>query len=232
MKRLKSLLRLLDYTGTIHTEKALEPLRQAGRQVGPLRDQEVFRERRDELEKDPDCACTYQGMSRVLKALSRNPASEKTMAPTFQVIQETKKFTDKISDLNLTPQDIAHALKRSIRRCRKAYAKARKTLEPADFHRMRRRTKDLFYQLELLKPVLRKNPSNLCKGLKEIGKLAGDAHDWHQLAEYLKHQKDLGSESKAVILHLEDKMNQCNQAAMKLAKPWFSKKSQLQAKAL
>lgn len=76
------------------------------------------------------------------------------------------------------------------RRARRAQLMARKTGVADDFHRFRRRSKDLYYSLRFLKPLMSAPGRRLVGQLKALTELQGLANDVAVLDEYLAANAD------------------------------------------
>lgn len=81
--------------------------------------------------------------------------------------------------------DGSFALERIYRRARNAWRKARGSGDRDDFHDFRKRSKDLYYSLRFLKPLLPAPARCLVGQLKTLTELQGLANDVAVLDEYL-----------------------------------------------
>jgi len=78
---------------------------------------------------------------------------------------------------------IGPGIKRSYRCGRRAFKQARNTERAEDFHEWRKRVKDLFYQIGLLKPIWPEQLAAAEAELKHLGDYLGDDHDLVLLTE-------------------------------------------------
>lgn len=96
---------------------------------------------------------------------------------------QTKAF----QRLPLSRIDLLLALKRSRRLEKKArYKSRRKTADTEDFHKWRKRTKALMYQLEYAEFRGIKGSRGKIRRLRKRGELLGAAHDYEILLRYLR----------------------------------------------
>lgn len=136
------------------------------------REKQEFRKRRDQ---------DFKGAIHLLQQLRSQPLiwREKRMRPKFA------SFT----------------LKKSIQKARKAYDRSTKTGTDKDVHNLRKRLKDLQFQLETV--VKEKSCSKICRGIKNISKMIGDDRDLTHLEQLVNFEEarspmdlDLGARRK------------------------------------
>ncbi|SDW36122.1 CHAD domain-containing protein [Marinobacter mobilis] len=82
------------------------------------------------------------------------------------------------------------ALERIYRRARKAWHKASDSGDREDFHDFRKRSKELYYSLRFLKPLLPKPSQRLVGQLKKLTEVQGLANDVAVLEEHLSAHAD------------------------------------------
>ncbi len=193
LKKARSLLRLgrgaLD-SGERRRENAA--LRQAGRELSSARDAEVMLEATDDLAdrfagRVPQTA--FDAIRRHLEA-RRDPARRRLLESglTAQVAEELKAVRSRIDEWSLS-RDGWRALEPGLLR---TYARGRKGLEQArshptveNLHEWRKRTKDLWYDLRLLKPIAPGIVGGAANEADKLSKLLGDDHDFAVLRQAL-----------------------------------------------
>jgi CHAD domain-containing protein len=194
LKKARSFLRL--------SRGALDPderrrenaaLRSAGRALSAARDAEVMLEATDDLAERsagrvPEAS--FNAIRRHLVA-ERDPARRRLLESglTAQVAEELKAVRSRVDDWSLG-RGGWNALEPGLRR---SYAQGRAGLEQArshptaeNLHEWRKRTKDLWYHLRLLKPVAPGIVGGAAKEADKLSTLLGDDHDLAVLHETLE----------------------------------------------
>lgn len=175
LKRLRALVRLMS------GDRALRDLlRDAGRSLAAARDAAVMLRTFDGIVgEDPGA---HRVRSRLLRA--RKEAEQGTGD---EALAKVRAFADAIDEWKVGHgwEAIEPGLRRSYRDGRRALADARDKGDADALHTLRRRCKDLQYQLALLRnvwpPVLR----GYGEATRELGQLLGDDHDLAVLREEL-----------------------------------------------
>jgi CHAD domain-containing protein len=186
LKKTRSLLRLS--RGTIppkERRRANATLRHAGRRLSPARDAEVMLEAVDDLAErfvgqvpQP----TFDAIRRHLEA-DRAPARQRLLDADLpgDVAEELKSARARTADWTLRVDGwkaLESGLFCSYKRGRQAFEQAREHPSTENLHQWRKRTKDLWYHLRMLKPV-------------SPGILTGHADEAHELADLLGDDHDL-----------------------------------------
>ena len=73
--------------------------------------------------------------------------------------------------------DLGLGVKRTFKRGMKAFQTAKKTRSPLDLHEWRKRVKDLWYELWIVKPAQPKIIGGFADELKQLSEFLGDDHD-------------------------------------------------------
>jgi CHAD domain-containing protein len=197
LKRLRAVDRLFDSQREPPLQKTLRSL---SRRLGPIRDQDIVKE----------WASDHLPLSEQQK-MTRNdsfPAEDKWQAVLNDLLALEKKF----ARLPLSAKKADQALQKSLERFSKAFSKATKKSSAAAFHRLRRRSKELLYQMEALHLLKKAKDRNFYNGLKWGEKLLGKSHDLVLVEEQLNQLK------LPEIAELEKSRKQLNQRALKLIK--------------
>ena len=174
LKQERSLLRLA--RGTIESSERRREnaaLRHAGRTLSTARDAEVMLQALDELAErfaGQVPHITFDAIRHRLEA-ERDPARQRLLESglTRAVADELRTVRARIDDWPLQRggwKALEPGLDRGYRRGRRAFERARREGTVVSFHEWRKRTKDLWYYLRLLKPT--------APGI--IGGHADDAH--------------------------------------------------------
>jgi CHAD domain-containing protein len=194
LKKARSLLRL--------SRGALDPedrrrenaaLRSAGRALSSARDAEVMLEATDELAdrfagRVPQA--TFDAIRRHLEA-ARDPARQQLLESglTGQVADELKAVRGRIDEWSVRREGwkaLEPGLERSYARGRAAMGEARKHPKAENLHDWRKRTKDLWYHLRVLKAIAPGIVGGAAKDADKLSKLLGDDHDLAVLHETLE----------------------------------------------
>ncbi len=188
LKKTRSLLRLgrgaLD-PGERRRDNAA--LRDAGRRLSATRDAEVM------LEATDDLADRFAGRvpGATFDAIRRHLAAERRPEAglTSQVAEELKVVRSRIDDW--TPRRsgwkaLEPGLERSYSRGRAGLEKARNRPTVENLHEWRKRSKDLWYHLRLLKSFAPGIVGGAAKDADKLSKLLGDDHDLAVLHQTLE----------------------------------------------
>ncbi len=223
LKKFRSLLRLGRATlnrGERRRENAA--LRSAGRELSAARDAEVMLEATDDLADQfagrvPKT--TFDTIRRHLEA-QRDQARRRLLDSglTGQVAEELKAVRSRIDDWTLGRggwKAIEPGLRRSYARGQAGLREARSHPTVESLHDWRKRTKDLWYHLRLLKPVAPGIVGGAAKEADELSKLLGDDHDLAVLRESLERSGgDLKVDVDAVLALIDHRREQLQAEAV------------------
>jgi CHAD domain-containing protein len=233
LKQERSLLRLA--LGTISpAERRREntALRNAGQMLSAARDAEVMLQALDELSdrfagQVPQT--TFDAIRRQLEA-ERDPARQRLLESglTAAVADELRKVLVRIDDWPLRRggwKALEPGLDRSYRRGRRAYARAQAQPTVERLHEWRKRTKDLWYHLRLLKslsPAIVGGQADEAHGLSD---LLGDDHDLALLRKKLRAGAgELAVDVDAVIELIDHRREQLQTEAMQVGERLFAER--------
>jgi len=191
LKKARSLLRLSRGTfDPSDRRRENAALRHAGRALSSARDAEVVLDAVDELAdrfagRVPQS--TFTAIRRHLEA-ERDPARRRLFESglTGQVAGELKAVRSRIDDWSLRHggwRALEPGLERSYARGRDALERARRRPTVENLHEWRKRTKDLWYHLRMLKPAAPGIVGGAVKEADRLSKLLGDDHDLAVLRE-------------------------------------------------
>jgi CHAD domain-containing protein len=186
MKKLRSLLRLarpaLDST---RYRRENDRFREIGRNLSGTRDAEVKLETLKSLRDQGGVTGSFDEYAEVLdEEHAATEASDATLETAVAELETAREAVDewKLADWN----PAGKGLRRAYRRGRKALAAVR--AEPSDeaVHEWRKRSKDLWYHLRLLRDARPKVLKPAAQEAHELSDLLGDHHDLAVLAVDLK----------------------------------------------
>jgi CHAD domain-containing protein len=194
LKKTRSLLRLS--RGTIARDERRREnaaLRKAGRALSSARDAEVMLDAVDDLAdrftgRIPQT--TFDTIRRHLES-ERDPARQRLLESglTGQVADELKAVRSRIDDWSLRRggwRALEPGLRRSYARGRDAFELASHRRTAENLHDWRKRTKDLWYHLRMLKPLSPGIVGGTAKEADRLSTLLGDDHDLAVLRESLQ----------------------------------------------
>jgi CHAD domain-containing protein len=125
---------------------------------------------------------------------------------------------------NLKWDDLACGIGQTYKRASKGFQQAERTRKPEDLHEWRKRVKDLWYQLCILKPVQEKAIATLAQNMKRLGQLLGNDHDLFMIGEASK-TAELNCRELEAIENLARERRKCLQKeAFQLGRRLFSEK--------
>lgn len=177
---------------------------------------------------------TFSGITRLLTASAEQTAIPRTEPLLAQAVAlEPHRFDSRAWQLPAQARQLQPALKRLQKRFTKAQQRAADSGTDEDFHRFRKRTKDLYYVLKVCKPLLNKKAGPSIKALQKITDIQGDANDLAVLKDYLQnHQQTLKLPEKSaqqLYSQIESAQQRLQQQAQKRAKKWQSAKKHKKA---
>jgi CHAD domain-containing protein len=233
LKKARSLLRLS--RGALNPDERRRDnaaLRNAGRALSSARDAEVMLEATDDLAdrfaaRVPEA--TFDAISRHLVA-ERDPARRRLLESglTGQVAEELKAVRSRIDDWSLSRggwKGLEPGLRRSYARGRAGLEQARSHPTVENLHEWRKRTKDLWYHLRLLKPVAPGILGGAAKEADELSKLLGDDHDLAVLHATLDRSAgDLKVDVDAVLTLIDHRREQLQAEAVVLGQRLYAER--------
>jgi CHAD domain-containing protein len=234
VKKIRSALRLVRAVLGKEYDKANDVLRDAGRQLSPLRDSQALIEIFDELTAkyreelgDHSLASVRDGLLARRKELHRSFQRQQVSG---KVVNSLRELAAGIEKWNLDKADfgaLSKAFGTTIRQNRKACHSAYADAQPEGFHEWRKRVKDLRYHLALLRhawpPVL----DAYAEAAKDLEHRLGDDHNLVVLRDtILKSPDDFGKEEDitALLQIVDHHQKQLRAEAKSLAIPLYSDK--------
>jgi len=125
---------------------------------------------------------------------------------------------------NLTWTDLACGIGQTYKRGSEAFQVAGRTRKPEDLHEWRKRAKDLWYQLRILKPVDEQDIASLADQMKKLGQLLGDDHDLFMIGEASKTAELNCRELEAIADLVHRRRKRLQREAFQLGRRLFSPK--------
>jgi CHAD domain-containing protein len=232
IKELKAWLRLNSKAGIPEAKVLLKRLKQAADSLALWRERSTLRRQLQNLHEK------YSGLDINFEVLRDNTgthdpalqALEKAERIVLEVTTESESWTQKHQ---LDSSRLVLALESSLRRCRKAYKRCHRDPQAAKpCHKLRKRTKDFMYQLELLKPFLDREPGKLVKVLHRISQKLGQGHDWQLLDGFAQKHRQLFASDERPRTHrkLRRLARKSNKEGLKAAKRFMSQKNTIKIK--
>ncbi|PCM45810.1 CHAD domain-containing protein [Marinobacter sp. ANT_B65] len=171
----------------------------------------------------------FAGVASFLSAQQPDSADERGRDFYLELALEIGKQSEVPQTWNLPKSlsDLLPNLKTIYRDACEAGKTAKRSNNTDSFHRFRKRSKDLFYCLRVLKPVIDTNLTSMVAGLQEMSEIQGNANDQAVLLAYLReHRKSLGlddSDWKLVQNRITKKRSELRRQAHKMAKKHLMK---------
>jgi CHAD domain-containing protein len=213
-------------------------LREAGRLLAGARDSKVLLETLDAVNRPhPDLAPS--------PILRETFATEHVIAEqqlqnegvAGEVVRQLQDVRERVSDWSLNESDAQRAIRgltRIYRRARRAYRHARRKPRPENLHELRKRTKDLRYCAQILRPISNKPLKRLARDANELSDLIGEHHDLAFLAERVQERRDQFDDPATRELGelISDRQEELLHEALPLGRRIFRKKPRKLARTL
>lgn len=189
LKKARAALRLVrDELGDRRYHRDARHLRKVAHALSDERDAQVQLQTAEKLLDEPHGKLLREAlmkMHRVLKerlreALYQSNGNGKKFEPELRAARRHAKNWP-VSNLKWT--DLACGIGQTYKRGSEAFQVAGRTRKPEDLHEWRKRAKDLWYQLRILKPVDEHDIAALAGQMKKLGQLLGDDHDLFMIGE-------------------------------------------------
>ncbi len=126
---------------------------------------------------------------------------------------------------NLGIDDLCCALKDAYRRARKCFRAVRAEPTAENFHALRKRVKDIWYQARILQNLNRTVLSELAEAARTLGQQLGDLHDLASFRGWLEGGDDSPEEERAILLGLtQTRERELERSALDLGARFFVEK--------
>lgn len=198
IKKSRALLRLLRPALGGVCQDANAQLRSAGRALSELRDADALVGLVQQIEKN------HQGVAKeaLQQARSRILRRKREIVRHFTASKEVERISRQLNDVQkavaswpleqANAQTVASAIENTVRRGRKAYTRAIATQRSEDFHEVRKRAKDLRYQLKFLSHLWPPVFDGYAESAKQLEQWLGEDHNLVILRETLNGRKSPG----------------------------------------
>lgn len=191
LKKLRSALRMARRgLGSKLYHDQNETYRDAGRQLSGARDAEVKIETLDGVAGDSGDALPAEVVVRwrALLVAERDEAvramdARSLVEPAARIVSGREDLEER--SLKLGRSDVLDAVTRSYARGRKAMKRAKADPVPENFHTWRKRAKDLWYQLRIIRKAWPDLLGEMVDRAHELADFLGDHHDLAVLSEDL-----------------------------------------------
>ena len=232
LKKARAALRLVSgEVGRARFRRENRRLRNVGRLISEIRDAEVRLQTVKQLREFSRSGRT-QSLQETEELLAFELDSFLAAFSDWQWEAKTKlvRARDRIADWSVTALDCKQ-VRRSVQ---KSYKRARKSLKRAtckptmgNFHSLRKRGKELWYQLRILRPLHPVVMKELADDLKAIGEHLGHAHDLAFLAERLSTITNRrGKRGQRILSGLIDaRQKELQRIAIALAEKFYARRS-------
>jgi CHAD domain-containing protein len=180
-KRLRAVVRLArDQLGEEVYRRENRDLRDLGRRLSGARDSEVLLETLDSV------ADVYPTPPGLQESLAAEHALAARQLPTDGVVRELHELRTRIACWPLEQDGIESlepGFRRIYRRARRAYRRAQRDPAVENLHELRKRTKDVWYCTQILRPASPNRMKRLARSAHELSDLIGQEHDLAILAD-------------------------------------------------
>jgi len=204
IKRMRALARLLHYElGEQEFERVNDSLRAAAQRLSGARDAEVRVATLEHLRSKHPKALAHEGIERLCEHLKRERDEAGEPADTQEVLADIANMRNHLARWNLVDPDfdaLAPGLRQIYRQGRRRYrgVQHKHGRTPEDLHNWRKRTKALYYALDMLGGAGAKGARRTTQRANSLGDLLGEEHDLWMLSVYIEqHPHALGDDEDA-----------------------------------
>jgi CHAD domain-containing protein len=234
LKRLRATVRLArDELGDEVYRRENGAFREAGRRLAGARDSQVLLETLDSL-IDRYLDGVPGGFQRFRRTLvAQHGAAQRELrdgAAVADVRRELQAARGRVREWHLERERlaaVAPGFRRIYRRGRRAYRVARREPSSENLHELRKRTKDLWYAAQIVRPASPKRMRRIAQRAHELSDLIGEDHDLAMLAQRAGEARDrFASETDVGELAslAEHRRDELRREAMDVGRRLFAKK--------
>jgi CHAD domain-containing protein len=230
IKKLRSVLRLTrGEIGRKTYRKNTDALREAANLLTAFRDAQVKLAAFDELMKYSRRKLPAHPFPEIKTALQENCRAEekrlgRSIKPLRGILRESKRELDHLKIESKGWKAIAPGLKKIYGDGQNAFAIARRKSSDENFHEWRKRVKDLWQQLRLLRPARPAKLRDRVKNLAQLGALLGDEHDLFMLKEFAPDKFLKAQDAEALDKLIRSRQKELRSAALKLGARFYREK--------
>lgn len=227
LRRARSLLRMLRPLMSGRVRRRIDvPLKESHRSLSSARDQAVLRDTWEQLS-----GATGIEIPEIGRGLASEPATFSLGARTRRSFDDLVALLAERLQPDLTMADLGRGLRRTYRAARQELRRAQSVADPAHVHALRRRCKDLNYQLEALgSRVSKKRIQGVRKQFARLASDLGEITDLYQLRSAVASLStpvdagDLGlagaAVNEAIELRLANALADADEALAEKPKAW------------
>jgi len=243
MKRLRAVVRLArDELGDYVYRRDNKALRDAGRRLTGARDSRVLLDTLEDVsERHPDKA-PREALSPFRRTLLSQHANEQRRFQAddaaAEVLRELREVRSRVPYWPLeraSIESLAPGFERIYRRGRKAYLRAQDQPSTENLHELRKRSKDLWYAGQVVRPASPKQLKAISKDAKVVSELIGEEHDLALLADSAAARPDrFGDEAELgdLLKVIKGRRKRLRRKALKRGERLFKQKPKAVARLL
>lgn len=234
MKKVRSALRLVrDALGDDVWRRENDHYREAARQLSSHRDAEILVEALDELGErfGPTARDRFGALRGRLQEENRVAQDDGTLERTMAgAAAELAAGRSRIDGLSLEGDDwalLAPGLHRTYRRGRKRLRAVEEEASVSNLHELRKRVKDLWYQLRLIRDADRPMIGALADHAHDLSDHLGDDHDLALLREQVKRRRDAfasPADQRHLLQEIDQRRGELQFAAISLGERIYAEK--------
>lgn len=234
MKKVRSALRLVrDALGDDVWRRENDHYREAARQLSSHRDAEILVEALDELGErfGPTARDRFGALRGRLDEENRAAQDDGTLERTMAgAAAELAAGRSRIDGLSLESDDwalLAPGLHRTYRRGRKRLRAVEEEASVSNLHELRKRVKDLWYQLRLIRDADRPMIGALADHAHDLSDHLGDDHDLALLREQVKRRRDAfasPADQRHLLQEIDQRRGELQFAAISLGERIYAEK--------
>jgi CHAD domain-containing protein len=209
IKKLRAVLRLLEAgLGKKARARLTGLLREAANHLAPPRDAYI------KVKTVKDLARHFKGqlapgalrhvraeLRRAFDEAMKRFVREKTAAKVERTLRRVAKRWKSLEVRGKGWKALGPGVKTAYSEGRRAYQTVRRDPVPKNFHEWRKRAKDLWYQVTLLRPVWPEQMDAMAHELETLGECLGDDHDLVVLREAIEARRGVGDTRELEVLH-------------------------------
>ena len=226
LKRARSVLRLIRPAVPDAYSRENQRLGDIGRQLSALRDAQALIQTVEDLGKDVKrdrgSSATLELLrsrkKEVLDALKSGGELESSVYQLRAAVKDIGKLSLRKVDLPV----IVESVRTSVKRGRRAFAKAYSDPQAENFHECRKRAKDMRYQTEVLTEFWPEVLEGYSDSAKELEQLLGEDHNLAVLAEILEGQAPVSGKRPELQREIRKKQDKLRAKARQLGARLYS----------
>lgn len=232
IKKLRAILRLVrGEIGKGAYRRSTNPLRAAADRLMPVRDAHMRLQAFEALTAHLKSQLPARPFSKIKRALRRNCRRVERTYFKNHSVGKLKKILRKAGRqdgaLKIKTDGwaaIAPGLEESHRRGRAAFQTVLAAPSPEHFHDWRKRVKELWHQIRLLRPMRPKELGATADELEKLGELLGDDHDLFMLKEFVAGRFRAGADADGLDELIRARQRELRPAALALGASCYQEK--------